>query len=193
MRGISATPDRLQEPRCISYSGPMLTLSLFRHAKSSWDDPALQDFDRPLNERGEEAAQRMGSFMAKNGIVPQLILCSPSVRTRQTLDLMLPHLSPTPTVAYEDALYLAAASVLLQHVRKGAGKAKHVMVVAHDPGMHHLATELAGSGDPELLVVLAKKFPTAGLAVVDFNAQAWSKVRRGGGRLRLFMTPKRLP
>jgi phosphohistidine phosphatase len=135
----------------------------------------------------------MGHFMAKNGIAPELILCSSSVRTRQTLDLVLPHLSPRPKVAYEDAIYLAAASVLLQHVRKDAGKAKHVMVVAHDPGMHQLATELAGSGDPELLGVLAKKFPTAGLAVIDFEAQGWPKVRRGTGQLRLFMTPKRLP
>ncbi len=170
----------------------MLTLSLLRHAKSSWDDPGLQDFDRPLNDRGREAAPRMGRFMAKNGVLPELILCSSSVRTRQTLDLVLAHLSPAPTVAYEDAIYLAAASVLLQHVRKGAGKAKHVMVVAHDPGMHQLALELAGSGDPELLDALATKFPTAGLAVIDFDAQAWSRVRPGAGQLRIFMTPKRL-
>jgi phosphohistidine phosphatase len=171
----------------------MLTLSLLRHAKSSWDDPGIEDFDRPLSERGREAAPRMGRFMAKHGIVPELILCSSSVRTRQTLDLVLPHLSPRPKVAYEDAIYLAAASVLLQHVRKDAGKARHVMVVAHDPGMHQLATELAGSGDPALIEALAGKFPTAGLAVIDFEAQAWAKVRRGAGRLRLFMTPKRLP
>ena len=170
----------------------MLTLSLLRHAKSSWDDPGLEDFDRPLNERGREAASRMGRFMAKNGIAPELILSSPSVRTRQTLELVLPHLSPKPSVVFEDALYLATASVLLQHARKGAGTARHVMVVAHDPGMHQLATELAGSGEPALLEVLAKKFPTAGLAVIDFDAQTWSKVRRGAGRLRLFMAPKRL-
>jgi phosphohistidine phosphatase len=124
--------------------------------------------------------------------VPQLVLCSPSVRTRHTLDQVLPHLSPAPSVAYEDALYLAPAAVLLRRVRGIAGKVRHVMIVAHDPGMHQLATELAGSGDPELIDALARKFPTAGLAVVDFGVQAWAKVRRGGGQLRLFMSPKRL-
>ena len=58
------------------------------------------------------------------------------------------------------------------------------MIVAHDPGLRSLAVDLAGSGDPELLQALATKFPTTGLAVIDFDAQAWSKVRRGAGRLR---------
>lgn len=171
----------------------MLTLSLLRHAKSSWDDPERDDFDRPLNERGAEAAPRMGRFMAKHAVVPALVLCSTSVRTRQTLDRVLPHLSPAPTVAYEDALYLAPAGVLLQRVRRIAGKVRHAMIVAHDPGMHQLATELAGSGDPELVDALARKFPTGALAVIDFGVQAWAKVRRGAGSLRIFMAPKRLP
>ncbi len=171
----------------------MLTLSLLRHAKSSWDDPELEDFDRPLNERGREAAPRMGHFLARNAVQPELVLCSTSLRTRQTLDLVLPHLSPTPTVAYEDAIYLAPASVLLQRLRKVAGKVAHVMIVAHDPGLHQLAIELAGAGDPELVDALARKFPTGGLAVIDFEAQAWSKVRARAGRLRIFMAPKRLP
>ena len=171
----------------------MLTLSLLRHAKSSWDNPGIQDFDRPLNDRGREAAPRMGAFMAGNGIVPELILCSPSVRTRQTLELVLPHFAPAPTVAYEDAIYLGAPSVFLRRVRKVEAKVTHVMIVAHDPGLHHLATDLSGSGDSDLLDLLAKKFPTAGLAVIVFDGKAWSKVRSGAGRLQVFMAPKRLP
>jgi phosphohistidine phosphatase len=171
----------------------MLTLSLLRHAKSSWDSPNLQDFDRPLNERGNDAAPRMGRFMAANGIAPELVLCSPSTRTRQTLDLVLPHLSPAPSVAYEDALYLGTPAVLLRRLRAVAASIRHVMIVAHDPGLHQLAMELARSGDPELIELLGRKFPTAALAVIDFDAESWSKVRRGAGRLRLFMAPKRLP
>lgn len=171
----------------------MLTLSLLRHAKSSWDNPGLGDFDRPLNERGSEAAPRMGKFMAKNAIVPDLVLCSPSVRTRQTLELVLPHIDPAPTVAYEDAIYLGAPAVLLKRLRKVEAKVAHVMIVAHDPGLHHLAMDLSGSGDPELLELLAKKFPTAGLAVIVFDGNAWSKIRSGAGRLQTFMAPKRLP
>jgi phosphohistidine phosphatase len=171
----------------------MLTLSLLRHAKSSWDNPNLQDFDRPLNERGRDATPRMGAFMGEQGIAPDLILCSPSVRTRQTLDLVLPHLSPTPTVLYEDAIYLGAPSALLKRIRAVEARVGHVMIVGHDPGLHRLAMELSGSGEPELLQALARKFPTAALAVIVFEKKTWSKVKSGGGRLQLFMTPKRLP
>jgi phosphohistidine phosphatase len=170
----------------------MLTLSLFRHAKSSWDDAGIKDFDRPLAPRGEAAAPRMGAFMAEHDIEPQLILCSPAVRTRQTLDLVLSHLEGDPTVIYEDGFYLAPASQLLARVRRVEAKVRHVMVVGHDPGMHGLAVELAGSGAPKQIQALAAKFPTAGLAVLDFDVDDWSKIGPGLGQLRIFMTPKRL-
>jgi phosphohistidine phosphatase len=171
----------------------MLTLSLLRHAKSSWDNPGLKDFDRPLAKRGAVSAPRMGAFMAQNGIAPELILCSPAVRTRQTLDLVLPHLSAMPTVEYEEELYLAPAKGLLARVRKIKAKVHHVMIVGHDPGMQELAVELAGTGDAEALQALGRKFPTAGLAVIRFKAREWGKIGPGRGRLKLFMTPKALP
>lgn len=170
----------------------MLTLSLLRHAKSSWDDGSLKDFERPLAKRGESAAPRMGAFMAEHGLAPQLILCSPAVRARQTVDLVLPHLAGGPTVVYEDNLYLAAPSVLLARLRKIEGKIDHVMIVGHDPGMHGLAVELSGGGEAGMLQALAAKFPTAGLAVIRFKARSWAKVGRGTGRLELFTTPKML-
>ncbi len=170
----------------------MLTLSLLRHAKSSWDDGSLEDFERPLAKRGESAAPRMGAFMAEQGLAPQLILCSPAVRARQTLDLVLPRLAGGPTVVYEDNFYLAAPSVLLARLRKIEGKVSHVMIVGHDPGMQGLAVELAGDGDAGMLQALAVKFPTAGLAVIRFKARSWAKVGRGKGRLELFTTPKTL-
>ena len=96
----------------------MLTLSLLRHAKSSWDDSSQKDFDRALSKRGETAAPRVGAYMAQQGLAPDLVLCSPAVRARQTLDLVLPHLATGPTVVYEDRFYLAAPSVMLARVRK---------------------------------------------------------------------------
>jgi phosphohistidine phosphatase len=171
----------------------MLTLSLFRHAKSAWDEPGLEDFERPLAKRGEAAAPRMGAFMAANGIVPQLILCSPAVRTRQTVDLILPFLRPAPTVEYEEALYLAAATVLLARVRKVGRHVGHLMLVGHNPGMHGLAAALPKPGDSEEQRALGAKFSTAGLAVITFQQVEWRKVRTGSGRLEHFMVPKRLP
>lgn len=170
----------------------MLTLSLLRHAKSSWDDPAIDDFDRPLSERGEAAAPRMGTYMATHGLDPGLVLCSPAVRARQTLDLVLPKLAGHPTVEYEDSFYLAAPSVLLARLRKVGNSIGHALVVGHDPGMHGLAVDLAGNGEPELLQALAAKFPTAGLAVITFRTKDWSKIAPDKGTLAHFMAPKRL-
>ena len=171
---------------------PTLTLSLLRHAKSSWDDPSLKDFDRPLSERGVSAAPRMAAYMAAQGVAPELVLCSPAVRARQTLDLVLPHLADGPTVVYEDTFYLAAPSVLLARVRKIGAKVRHVLIVGHDPGMQGLALELAGTGDADALQSLGRKYPTAALAVICFNARDWSKIGPAKGRLELFATPKTL-
>ena len=135
----------------------------------------------------------MGAFMAEHGIEPELILCSPAVRTRQTLDLVLPHLDGDPTVVYEEGFYLAPTSQLLARVRRIEAKVRHVMIIGHDPGMHGLAVELAGAGAPKHMQALAAKFPTAGLAVLDFELDEWSEIGPGLGQLRIFMAPKRLP
>jgi phosphohistidine phosphatase len=171
----------------------MLTLSLLRHGKSSWSNARLKDIERPLSERGEKAVPRMGAFMARHGLAPDLILCSPAVRARQTLDLVLPHLKAAPAVVYEDALYLASPRSMLKRIHKVAAKVRHTLIVGHNPGLQALAQDLAGAGTPEDLEALAEKFSTAGLAVIVFGARSWTKVERGGGRLELFMAPKRLP
>lgn len=171
----------------------MLTLSLFRHAKSRWDNQSLDDFARPLSPRGEEAAPRMAAFLAARGVVPELILCSSAMRTRQTVALALPLLKPTPRVVTEDGLYLTAPAMLLKHIRAVEDGIGHVMVVGHNPGIHALAVALTGSGDPAERQALKEKFPTAGLAVLSFPFTQWSKVRPDTGRLITFMTPRRLP
>lgn len=170
----------------------MLTLSLLRHAKSSWDDPSFEDFDRPLSKRGKSAAPRVGAYMAEHGLVPDLALCSPAVRARQTLDLVMPAFDGGPSVVYEDGFYLAAPAVMLARVRKVEPKVRHVLIVGHDPGMQGLALELAGAGEAEALQALAAKFPTAGLAVIRFKARDWSKVGPAKGRLERFVTPRML-
>jgi phosphohistidine phosphatase len=170
----------------------MLTLCLLRHAKSSWEDASIQDFDRPLAPRGEEAAPRMGTYMAAAGIEPQLILCSPATRARQTLALVLPKLAGEPSVEFEDGLYLASSTSLLARIRKVRANIHCLMLVGHDPGMHGLAVELSGQGRPEDLHRLASKFPTAGLAVISFKMGQWSQVKAKAGRLDTFTAPRRL-
>ncbi len=170
----------------------MLTLILLRHAKSSWDDSSLDDFDRPLARRGEAAAPRMGAYMKAQGLAPDLILCSSAVRARQTLDLVLPQLPGKPEVRHEKGLYLAPPDALLARIRKIDPKMRQVMVVGHDPGMHMLAVELSGSGEPARLEALARKFPTAALAVIRFKGRVWSNVGPAKGALELFVSPKML-
>ncbi len=176
----------------------MLTLSLLRHAKSGWDDPSLEDVDRPLAVRGRKAAPIIGAFMAANGIAPDLVLCSPSVRTRETLALVGEHFAGKVKSTFDDALYLASSETLLVRVRavKGRGKSmpKHVLLIGHNPGLQDLALTLMTrqpehAGDRR---ALSANLPTCALVVLDFDAERWRDVMPDGGRIRHFVTPKRL-
>lgn len=173
----------------------MLTLSLLRHAKSSWDDPELEDFDRPLGKRGRKAAPEMGKLLASMGLKPDLIICSGAVRARQTLELVLDEWpSPAPRVIYDNAVYMALPEKLMERLRAGtsAEPARHVMIVGHNPGLEELAMLLAGSGPADARSRLATKFPTAAAAVISFDADRWDGVTPGSGRLEHFLTPKHL-
>lgn len=170
----------------------MLTLTLFRHAKSSWADPSLQDFDRPLAPRGEEAAPLMGAFLAERGLIPNLILCSTSRRTRQTLDLALASLKTRPKLHYDEALYHATVPALLAIIRAAPADAHHLMLVGHNPGMQSLALELIGGGDPAGRRAIAQKFPSGAVAIMTFDAANWAAIRPGSAHLTIFTTPKQL-
>ena len=172
----------------------MLTLSLLRHAKSSWADRELEDHDRPLAKRGIKAAGAMGAYIATNGLQPDLVLCSDAVRTRATLTLVLPQLGkPPPKAVFDNALYMAAPAALLGRLQQLKSDARHVMVIGHNPGLHALALELTGKGKQDDVEALALKFPTCALAVLTFKARKWSDIGPGAGSLDLFMTPRRLP
>lgn len=125
----------------------MLTLSLFRHAKSSWADSTLEDHERPLAKRGTKAAEAMGAFIARQGLRPDRILCSGAVRTRATLALVMPELGiPEPQVEVYDGLYMATHGTLLERVKRGTSDTRHVML-SHNPGMHTLALECKVQGE----------------------------------------------
>lgn len=170
----------------------MLTLLLLRHAKSSWDTPDLSDHDRPLNQRGLDAAPRVGAFIKKNRLVPDLVLCSTSVRTRATLELVLPFFDPRPQILFEEDLYLAESGRLLNRLRLVKADVKRAMMIGHNPGFEDLARELAAHGEKSAIDDLRRKFPTAGLAVIDFSVSAWSRIGPGAGRLAHFVTPRGL-
>jgi phosphohistidine phosphatase len=171
----------------------MRTLLLLRHAKSSWDDPTLEDFDRPLAPRGIDAVPLMAGYLQAKELRPDLVLCSPALRARQTWSLVAHALGGTIEVKELQGLYLGPPSRLLEALRRAPDSARRVMLVGHNPGMEHLAMALAGPrSKPKALSRLRKKFPTAALAQIDFETENWSDIDRAGGRLRRLVRPKDL-
>ena len=171
----------------------MRTLLLLRHAKSSWDDPGLADFDRPLAPRGRRAAPVMAAYLMKQSLQPDLVLCSPAVRARQTWAMVAEGLGGSIEVKELQSLYLGAPSRLLEAVRRVPNTASTVLLIGHNPGMEDLAQALAGPGSkPKALAKLEAKFPTAALAEIRFDAASWKDLALGSGRLRRLVWPKDL-
>ena len=170
----------------------MRTLLILRHGKSSWNKPGLRDFDRPLNARGRGAASIVGGYIADQALVPDLILCSPAARARETLELATARFATVPEVRFVDTIYGASAPDLRREIRGHGGDVATLMMIGHNPAFHALALALAGEGNSGDLSALATKFPTAGLAVLDFEFTFWRDLEPGAGRLRKFIVPKDL-
>jgi phosphohistidine phosphatase len=167
------------------------TLYLLRHAKSSWDDPGLDDQDRPLAPRGRRAAKKLADHLRRSSIAPELVLCSPSQRTRQTLALIEPALRK-PQIRFEPVLYAASEGRLLEVVHGVEQEIESVMVIAHNPGLHALALELTGSGDARDRERLREKLPTGALATLTFAVPAWTDLGQGSGELAGYVVPREL-
>jgi phosphohistidine phosphatase len=165
------------------------SLYLLRHGKSSWDDRALADDERPLAQRGRKAAARMAEHLRREGIRPDLILCSTAARAKETLETIGPALEDVPTLA-EVGLYAATAETLLARLRRVQDDVGSVMLIGHNPGLQDLATMLASRG--QVLGRLREKYPTCALATLDVGSEAWSKLQPGGAELVGLVTPNDL-
>lgn len=168
-------------------------LLLLRHAKSSWDDPALDDFDRPLAKRGLDAAPAMGREIARRGWIPQKALVSAALRTRDTWRLVSGEWGTLrPEIEFSRAIYEASAADVLAEIRKTAKPVSTLLVVSHNPGMEDLAGRLAsGRSDTGALDRLRAKFPTGALARFEFEGD-WQHLKTGTARLTHFVRPKDL-
>lgn len=168
----------------------MLHLYLLRHAKSSLATPGQRDFDRPLNERGQGAAQVMGQYLSRCTPRPSHILCSSSRRTRETLAGILHHLFHDLTISLSRKLYDGDAQALIGIIRQ----APHcdLLIIGHNPAMEALATLLARDGAPEPLEKLAEKYPTCALASLRFDLSTWQDLAEHSGYLADFTVPQDL-
>ena len=169
----------------------MKTLHLLRHAKSSWDQPGLPDFERPLAPRGRRAARKLAGHFRAAAISPELVLCSPSVRTRATLEPIRAELDD-PTVRFPEALYAAGFETLLDIVHRVDPHVPSLLLIGHNPGLQLLALRLARSGDPGNLRRLAEKFPTGALATIALDVGAWEEVGLVAGELVAYVVPRDL-
>ncbi len=171
----------------------MRTLTLIRHAKSSWAETGLTDFSRPLAPRGMAAGPVMAGWLAAHVARPDAVRCSSAERTRTTWAMLAAAWGPTePPCAFDDTLYMASADALLRRICQTSDDQAHLMMIGHNPGFHELAVALVGQAKPADQQALIAKFPTAGVAVVTFDVTSWSAVRRGEGRLMHFVSPRRL-
>lgn len=169
----------------------MKLLYLLRHAKSAAAEVGQDDHARPLTGRGRRAAVRIGDYLAARGETPDLVLCSSSRRTRETLDHVLDRLGARPRVSIEPELYLAGCDRLLARVRELPDQAERAMLVGHHPGIADLAERLATRGPDALRAGLAEKFPTAALAILRLEGSQWRDAGPGA-RLEAFILPREL-
>ena len=158
----------------------MKTLLLLRHAKSGWDDPALKDFERPLNKRGLKAAHAIGIFLRQQKVQPQLILSSPAERARQTTLLVMESAKLTVDLRYDERIYEASPERLIEVLSQIEDAADVVLLVGHNPGFEELSERLTGE---------AHRMPTAALACLNLNLEKWSKVKEDCARLEWLVKP----
>lgn len=168
---------------------PKRRLILLRHAKSVWPG-GIADRERPLAERGRKAAPIIGAYMAREKLIPDLALVSPARRAQETWALVREALSKK--VAERDAadIYEVSAERILDVIRTVEPGIRTLLIVGHNPGMEKAASLLVAGGDADAIGRMNEKFPTAGLAVIDFDVEGWDKVAAGTGYLKQFVVPR---
>ena len=176
-------------PEALRQTDPyVLTVFLFRHAKSDWSDPTLPDDQRPLANRGRRDAGLLAVHLGEAHIGPELILCSPARRTRETLELAFGQTDVR--VEFDPVLYAASAATLLDRLRDTPDTVSSVMLIGHNPGLHDLALLLVDSGKKR--TQLEAKFPTGALATITAPAGTWRDLGRVPGVLSEYVTPATL-
>jgi phosphohistidine phosphatase len=146
----------------------MKTLFLVRHAKSSRDDPALPDKERPLNDRGMRDAPRMGERLAAQDVRPDLILSSPALRALATAEIIAKKLDyKVKDIVVDERLYAATPDDLLEVIHELEDKPKRVMLFGHNPELAELAHRVSSK---------ITDMPTCAVAEFSFDTKSWSNV-----------------
>jgi phosphohistidine phosphatase len=162
----------------------MKTLTIFRHAKSSWDFPDLTDHDRPLNKRGKRDAPIMGERLKESGIRPSLIVSSPAVRAWKTARTVAKQIGyPVEFLQREPGLYHAGVNKLLDIIAVQDDGFNNIVIVRHNPGLTDLANELVPG--------LTSNLPTAGFVAIRIDTDDWDLRTRQSADLLVYDYPKK--
>lgn len=145
----------------------MKRLLLMRHAKSSWAQAGLTDFDRPLKPRGEQASLLMGRLLQQNDLTPAHILSSSAERAQATAQLVLTQFSPAPELELTDELYHASPRTLVSCIHETDERYDSLLLIAHNPGLEELIYQWTS----EFVA-----FPTAALALFQWPFERWSQI-----------------
>ncbi len=159
----------------------MKTLYLLRHAKSSWKDVSLADIDRPLKKRGKNAADFIGRFLLDNKEFPDLILCSPAKRAKETIDIVKKSAKLLSGLRYDKRIYGANPHTLMKVVSEIDNNVNSVLLVGHNPAMEEFLESLTGQ---------ALRMPTAALAKINLRVGSWRELSMNEGELLFFVTPR---
>ena len=168
----------------------MRRLILMRHAKAEASEPGMEDHARALVERGRKDAAKMGAYMAGHGLTPDKVILSPATRTQETWKYASPAFKPAPGAMSAVAIYDATPLALAGVIKAAPSSAHTLLIVGHNPSLHEVAVSLIATGDIEARERLREKLPTAGLVIIDFAFDDWSKLNPQSGRLERFVNPK---
>ena len=170
----------------------MKTLYLFRHAKSSWKDPELADIDRPLNGRGIRNSGEMGRYLSEAEWPVDIVLCSPARRTRDTAALFAENCPGLGEIRQETELYDAGSAGILSLIQQLEDGFDAAMVIAHNPGIEELSLFLGQNGDASARALMARKFPTCSVAIIEASCECWRDVNSLNSRLSGFLRARDL-
>ena len=170
----------------------MTILTIMRHAKSDWGDAQLDDFDRPLNDRGRKAAKVVGRELKRRRARFDLVLASPALRVRETLKGVEHGYGESFPVRFDPQLYGATLRTLADFVRNIAGEVHAPLLIGHNPGLQELVLALTRKDDRDLRGRIQAKFPTGAVAIVALPAPRWDEVERESGEMVELILPKEL-
>jgi phosphohistidine phosphatase len=160
----------------------MKELFILRHAKSSWDNADIADFDRPLNQRGLKAAPYIGQSLRNHFVQPEVILSSPAKRAKHTSILVKQVGELETDITFDDRIYEASPSTLLRVVTEIADQAEKALLVGHNPGLEGLLGVLTGE---------TQRMPTATMAKILLDVDSWSEITPGCGYMQALIRPPR--